>query len=67
MRKSLTNGGEIVYLCKHFKNAPKKIDMSKMKLSEFSFDLPEELIAEYPADNRDEARLMVIHLKTGKI
>ena len=38
-----------------------------MKLSEFSFDLPEELIAEYPSDHRDEARLMVIHRKTGKI
>lgn len=38
-----------------------------MKLSEFSFDLPEELIAEYPSENRDEARLMVIHRKTGKI
>ena len=41
--------------------------MSKMKLSEFSFDLPDELIAEYPSENRDEARLMVIHRKTGKI
>jgi S-adenosylmethionine:tRNA ribosyltransferase-isomerase len=41
--------------------------MSKMKLSEFSFDLPEELIAEYPQENRDEARLMVIHRATGKI
>ncbi len=41
--------------------------MSKMKLSEFSFDLPEELIAEYPSENRDEARLMVIHRSTGKI
>ncbi len=41
--------------------------MSKMKLSEFNFDLPEELIAEYPSDNRDEARLMVIHRDTGKI
>ena len=38
-----------------------------MKLSEFSFDLPDELIAEYPSDNRDEARLMVIHRETGKI
>ena len=38
-----------------------------MKLSEFSFELPEELIAEYPSENRDEARLMVIHRKTGKI
>ena len=35
--------------------------MSKMKLSEFSFDIPNELIAQYPAENRDEARLMVIN------
>lgn len=41
--------------------------MSKMKLSEFDFNLPEELIAEYPHDHRDEAKLMVIHRKTGKI
>jgi len=38
-----------------------------MKLSEFDFDLPEELIAEHPSDNRDESRLMVIHRDTGKI
>ncbi len=41
--------------------------MTKMKLSEFSFDLPEDLIAEYPTENRDESRLMVIHRDTGKI
>ena len=41
--------------------------MSKMKLSEFDFDLPEELIANYPSENRDDARLMVIHRETGKI
>lgn len=41
--------------------------MSKMKLSEFSFDLPQELIAKYPTENRDESRLMVIHRSTGKI
>jgi len=41
--------------------------MSKMKLSEFNFHLPEELIAEFPSENRDEARLMVIHRETGKI
>jgi S-adenosylmethionine:tRNA ribosyltransferase-isomerase len=41
--------------------------MSKMKLSDFSFDLPEELIAEYPSDNRDEAKLMVINRKDGTI
>lgn len=41
--------------------------MNKMKLSQFNFDLPEELIAEYPTENRDEARLMVVHRDTGKI
>ncbi|NBU92434.1 MAG: tRNA preQ1(34) S-adenosylmethionine ribosyltransferase-isomerase QueA [Flavobacteriia bacterium] len=38
-----------------------------MKLSEFNFDLPAELVAEYPAENRDECRLMVVHRKTQKI
>ncbi len=38
-----------------------------MKLSEFNFAFPKELIAEYPATNRDEAKLMVVHRKTGKI
>ncbi|WP_299111088.1 tRNA preQ1(34) S-adenosylmethionine ribosyltransferase-isomerase QueA [uncultured Winogradskyella sp.] len=32
-----------------------------MKLSNFSFDLPEELLAEHPAEHRDEARLMVLN------
>jgi S-adenosylmethionine:tRNA ribosyltransferase-isomerase len=38
-----------------------------MKLSEFSFNLPKELIAEFPNAHRDEARLMVVNRKTGKI
>jgi len=38
-----------------------------MKLSHFQFNLPEELLAEYPTENRDESRLMVIHRKTGQI
>jgi S-adenosylmethionine:tRNA ribosyltransferase-isomerase len=38
-----------------------------MKLSQFTFNLPKELLAEYPAKTRDEAKLMVIHRKTGKI
>ena len=41
--------------------------MSKMKLSEFNYELPEELIAKYPSENRDESRLMVVHKDTGKI
>ena len=38
-----------------------------MKLSEFKFELPNNLIALDPADNRDESRLMVVHKDTGKI
>jgi S-adenosylmethionine:tRNA ribosyltransferase-isomerase len=38
-----------------------------MKLSEFNFSFPKELIAEYPSTTRDEARLMVVNRKTGKI
>lgn len=38
-----------------------------MKLSDFNFNLPSELIAQHPSPNRDEARLMVIDRKTGKI
>lgn len=38
-----------------------------MKLSEFKFDLPAGLLALYPAENRDESRLMVVHRDTGEI
>lgn len=38
-----------------------------MKLSEFRFDLPANLMATHPAKNRDEARMMVVHRDTGKI
>ncbi len=38
-----------------------------MKLSNFNFNLPTELLAEFPAENRDEARLMVVNRKTGEI
>lgn len=38
-----------------------------MKLSQFKFKLPEELIAQYPSENRDECRLMVVDAKTGEI
>jgi S-adenosylmethionine:tRNA ribosyltransferase-isomerase len=38
-----------------------------MKLSEFKYELPAGLIALYPAENRDEARLMVVNRKTKEI
>jgi len=40
--------------------------MIKRKLSQFNFELPEELLADRPSVNRDEARLMVVDRKTGK-
>lgn len=38
-----------------------------MKLSQFKFKLPEERIALFPAEHRDESRLMVLHKKSKSI
>jgi S-adenosylmethionine:tRNA ribosyltransferase-isomerase len=38
-----------------------------MKLSAFNFDLPKELIAQYPAPNREDSRMMVINRKEKTI
>ena len=38
-----------------------------MKTSDFDYYLPEELIAQTPLKERDEARLLVLHKKTGEI
>lgn len=38
-----------------------------MDVKDFSFYLPEELIAQYPLEKRDESRLMVVDKKTGEI
>ena len=38
-----------------------------MKLSQFKFNLPKDLIAEKPSRQRDEARLMVIDRKTQTV
>ena len=38
-----------------------------MKLSNFKFKLPEELIAQFPSRFRDDARLLVVHAKTGEV
>jgi len=43
------------------------MNYTKMKLSQFKFDLPSELLAEFPAEHRDESRLMVIHRDTQTI
>lgn len=38
-----------------------------MKLSQYKYTLPVELIAKYPSENRDESRMMVLHRDTGEI
>ncbi len=38
-----------------------------MKLSSFKYALPEDLIAQYPAENRDESRLMVLNRETKSV
>ena len=38
-----------------------------MKLTQFDFELPEKLLAEYPSEHRDEARLMVLNRKEKTI
>jgi S-adenosylmethionine:tRNA ribosyltransferase-isomerase len=38
-----------------------------MKLSQYKFNLPSELISKFPAKNRDESRLMVLHRDTELI
>src|SRR5690606_31463162 len=38
-----------------------------MKLSQYKFDLPDKLIAQYPAKQRHEARMMVLDRSKGTI
>lgn len=38
-----------------------------MKVEDFNFDLPEELIAQHPLEKRDSSRLLVLDKKTGDI
>ncbi len=38
-----------------------------MKLSQFKFDLPLNLVAQHPAKTREESRLLVVHRDTGKM
>ena len=38
-----------------------------MKTSDFKYDLPEELIAQVPIEDRSSSRLMVVDKKTGQI
>ena len=39
----------------------------RYKLSNFNYDLPKELIAQYPSEEREMSKMMVVDRKTGKI
>ncbi|NLC95835.1 MAG: tRNA preQ1(34) S-adenosylmethionine ribosyltransferase-isomerase QueA [Bacilli bacterium] len=38
-----------------------------MRIEDFDFDLPKELIAQTPLKNREESRLLILNRKTGEI
>lgn len=38
-----------------------------MEVKDFDYNLPEELIAQVPSEKRDECRLLVIHMKDGRL
>lgn len=40
---------------------------SYMKLSQYNYSFSPDMLAKYPAENRDESRLMVVHKDTGEI
>ncbi|MBO5744990.1 MAG: tRNA preQ1(34) S-adenosylmethionine ribosyltransferase-isomerase QueA [Clostridia bacterium] len=44
-----------------------KREKTELKTSDFYYDLPPELIAQTPAEKRDESRLMVLHKEDGRL
>ncbi len=46
---------------------PSSPSSSEMKLQEFDYHLPPELIAQRPAEPRDSSRMMVVEVPTGRI
>ena len=41
--------------------------MKKMNINEFDYNLPENLIAQTPIENRSESKLLVMDRKTGAL
>lgn len=41
--------------------------LTDLKTSDFYYDLPQELIAQHPAEKRDNSRLLVVHRDTGEL
>ncbi len=49
------------------KNYFESLEGTKYKLDDFEYELPSELIAQYPLKVRESCRLMTVHRKTGEI
>jgi S-adenosylmethionine:tRNA ribosyltransferase-isomerase len=43
------------------------VSKSQLKLSDFDYELPQELIAQYPAPSRESSRMLVLNRGTGEI
>src|SRR6185437_6894766 len=52
---------------RHLKIAAANPKLRAMQTADFHFDLPSELIAQYPAAKRDESRLLVLHRKENRV
>ena len=46
---------------------PEATGVTRLLAAEFDFDLPDELIAQYPANPREQSRLMVLDRANGRI
>ena len=51
----------------HFQTKNEYMKGKNMKVSDFNYELPKELIAQHPLEKRDESRLMVLHRDTKQI
>lgn len=45
----------------------KPVDGVRYHLEDFQYELPEELIAQYPLEDRDMCRMLVVERETGKL
>ena len=65
MKTTISTGGNLPFFFYHPR--PQSAIPSPMETAFFNYELPEHLIAQQPAEQRDNARMLVLHRQTGKI